>query len=99
MENKFHKDYTSLQNLIEVLYNYHCTGGSLHIVTDDYNLEDHSLDFCRQELKTNSLSLNDPPWLIKAQEAILDLLGSYEGKERYNLVGVGSLYEEDQEEM
>jgi hypothetical protein len=30
----------------------HCVGASLHIVTDDFNIEDDSLAFCRADLHT-----------------------------------------------
>ena len=33
--------------LVEAYYNDHPTGGSLHIVLDDGNLADHSIEFCR----------------------------------------------------
>ena len=32
--------------LVEELYEYHCSGGYLHIVTDDYNLKQHNIDWC-----------------------------------------------------
>lgn len=32
--------------LIEELYEHHCSGGYLHIVTDDYNLKQHNIDWC-----------------------------------------------------
>ncbi|MHC4648914.1 MAG: hypothetical protein ACYTBJ_25960 [Planctomycetota bacterium] len=31
---------------INQLYEVHCTGGMLHIVTDDWNLEDHHVESC-----------------------------------------------------
>ncbi|SRR5581483_441698 len=30
------------------VYEYACTGGNLHIVLDDWNVEDSDLDFCNQ---------------------------------------------------
>jgi hypothetical protein len=33
-----------------------CTGGPMHIFTDDYNVEDSNLDFCEKE------ALNDTHW-------------------------------------
>lgn len=35
---------------IRNLYAVHCTGGKMHVVTDDWNLEDDSLEFCGQNL-------------------------------------------------
>lgn len=34
--------------LISVVYEYHGAGGALHIVIDDWNLEDDSLVFCKK---------------------------------------------------
>lgn len=35
--------------LIEELYEYHCSGGYLHIVTDDYNIKQRSIDWCASD--------------------------------------------------
>lgn len=32
--------------LVRELYQEHCTGGPLHIVVDDWNLEDGHVDYC-----------------------------------------------------
>ena len=32
--------------LVEAVYDHSCVGGNLHIVLDDWNIEDHSLEFC-----------------------------------------------------
>lgn len=37
--------------LIEAVYDLACTGGNLHIVLDDWNVEDGNLDFCDQCIK------------------------------------------------
>jgi hypothetical protein len=37
--------------LIARVYEFSCVGGNLHIVLDDDNLEDHSLEFCRQQIE------------------------------------------------
>lgn len=36
----------SVQPLIAAVYEHNCVGGNLHIVLDDNNLEDGSLEFC-----------------------------------------------------
>jgi hypothetical protein len=35
---------------IRNLYEAHPTGGAMHVVTDDWNLDDDSLEFCGQNL-------------------------------------------------
>jgi hypothetical protein len=35
---------------MDAVYEFHCAGGNLHIVLDDWNLEDESLEFCRKEI-------------------------------------------------
>lgn len=38
---------------ISDLYDYHCCGGHLHIVVDDWNLEDNFLDSCKKDIDKN----------------------------------------------
>lgn len=33
---------------VAAVYEYSCVGGNLHIVLDDWNLDDGNLEFCRQ---------------------------------------------------
>ena len=33
---------------VDALYEEHAAGGGMHIVTDDWNLEDEHVSFCRQ---------------------------------------------------
>ena len=39
----------SIQAAIQSVYNEHCTGGNLHIAIDDWNLEDHYLEWIENE--------------------------------------------------
>lgn len=39
---------------IAEVYEFAETGGDLHIVLDDWNLEDHSLAFCREAIEEDS---------------------------------------------
>lgn len=32
------------------VYDFSCVGGNLHIVLDDFNIEDEHLEFCRKEI-------------------------------------------------
>jgi hypothetical protein len=36
---------------VEAVYNHSCVGGNLHIVLDDWNIEDDSLEFCRVQIE------------------------------------------------
>lgn len=36
-----------IKELVKIIYTeYNCVGGALHIVLDDYNLEDHFIEWC-----------------------------------------------------
>lgn len=41
----WHDKFPIVQDMINILYNYCPTGGCCHIVTDDDNIDDESLDF------------------------------------------------------
>jgi len=62
-------------NLIKILYSRHGAGGMLHILTDDGNAEDRHVEWLREYIKPNPVG--DPPWLIKVQELILDIISIY----------------------
>jgi len=53
--------------VIEEVYSYSCVGGNLHIVLDDWNLEDHSLAFCKREIERGGHpeDPNHSPWYTK----------------------------------
>ena len=40
-------------SLIQKVYEHNCVGGALHIVLDDWNLDDSSVDFCGQYMEEN----------------------------------------------
>jgi hypothetical protein len=46
-----HENTDNAVELIRELYETHLTGGDLHIITDDWNLEDGHLDWCGDETK------------------------------------------------
>lgn len=54
-------------NSVAEVYAYACTGGNLHIVLDDWNLEDGSLQFCDGCIKRGGHpeDPNDSPWHTK----------------------------------
>lgn len=54
--NKMAKPFVNEQviacaKLIDRVYSYTATGGNAHIVVDDWNLEDHSINFCIESIK------------------------------------------------
>lgn len=36
---------------VDALYEWHGAGGGMHIVTDDWNVEDDSVAFCRERIQ------------------------------------------------
>jgi hypothetical protein len=58
--------------LCTALYAFEVVGGDLHITTDDGNVEDSDLEFCREEVKKNEYGY--PPAQLAIENAILDLL-------------------------
>ena len=61
-------------NLYDILYRVHGAGGALHIITDDGNEEDSSIDFVLCALEQNRLG--DPGWLLDVQHAMLKIIKS-----------------------
>jgi hypothetical protein len=51
--------------LIGYVYDYHGAGGTLHIVLDDWNIEDDHLDFCDGEIAKGGI---DPDRLDAERE-------------------------------
>ena len=43
------KTLQDIQQLIHVIYEISYVGGPLHVVLDDFNLEDRSIHFCQRE--------------------------------------------------
>ena len=41
----YHEKFPIVRDMIAVLYDYCCSGGCCHIVTDDDNIYDSDLDF------------------------------------------------------
>jgi hypothetical protein len=80
--------------LADVVYAFSCVGGNLHIVLDDWNLEDENLEFCQQCLDRKGLP--DPSWpgsafdrreetapdQLAAEQACLDALKALTIEER-----------------
>ena len=43
----------TLAEQIDYVYSFHGAGGHLHIVIDDWNLDDESLKFCLKQIEEN----------------------------------------------
>lgn len=59
------------RDLVESLYETEPVGGPLHVATDDYNLDDESLAFCRARVAEGDYR----PGTAEIASRILDLLG------------------------
>ena len=72
--------------LLDALYKFTPVGGNLHIITDDGNVQDSDINFCRNYIRDNP---HDSPKAQQAIEyAILDLLSLYDEKDReFILIG------------
>lgn len=51
--NYYSEYFPILNDMIKILYDYASTGGCCHVVTDDDNIEDHSLQFVIDYAKTS----------------------------------------------
>jgi hypothetical protein len=73
--------------LAQRVYEFSCVGGNLHVVLDDWNLEDHNLEFCQGQLDRRGQpdpewaarvrwkpTPDDPPEQLAAEQACLDAL-------------------------
>lgn len=41
---------TTAAELVKQVYKFSCVGGNLHIVLDDWNLEDSDIEFCSKQI-------------------------------------------------
>lgn len=86
-------------SLAHKVYMFHCTGGGLHIVLDDYNLDDDSVAWCRSYLEERG---EDTHWSDESYTAQMECLVAFEGlteHERYAALALsdGFWNEEDYE--
>jgi hypothetical protein len=68
--------------LIDEVYKYEETGGCLHIVLDDFNIEDRSLSFCENDIKEEESKPfpeddEDKDWVIKSIELQKNFLSPF----------------------
>jgi len=78
---------TDLTGSLDRLYSLPdcAAGGPLHIVTDDYNVEDHHLDFCADQLAGGSW----PDEVVELAAAILAELRRLTPPQRLAALGGG----------
>lgn len=78
---------------IQRLYGFDAcsVGGPLHIVTDDYNIEDASLDFCERDLGThwalNEISAEEREAITETTREIIALMRPMTLQERVVALG------------
>lgn len=67
--------------LCRQLYEFSCVGGNCHIVTDDWNLEDHHIAFCVDQVAAGGWfdertgeTHNDDPAQLAVEKELLNLL-------------------------
>ena len=72
--------------LIKEVYKYHGAGGSLHIILDDWNLEDSHVDFCGKVISLNEY--DDPPELLDAELKCYEALKKMSIEERASALAI-----------
>jgi len=72
---------------IKQVYNCHLAGGGLHIVIDDWNLENERLDFCKEYIVGPECH-GEFAEQQKAEQACLELLYSLTLKERASALAI-----------
>ena len=83
-----HESWTEIENRFWYLrggiYAEHAAGGNCHIILDDYNVDDDSLQVCREANSRNDAKVG---WIGQNTECqILDLLSTLTIEERRALV-------------
>lgn len=71
--------------LIDEVYKYTGAGGNAHIVVDDWNLEDHSIDYC---IKCSQEDQDVDPREKKAVEECLFAMKELTEMERHCAMGI-----------
>ena len=76
----------SAAELIEKVYAASCTGGNLHIILDDWNIEDSHLIFCKTAIEENTHKLK--PEELAAERACLSALRKLTVHERASALAI-----------
>lgn len=94
----------AVQALIDAVYVFSCVGGNLHIVLDDDNLEDSSLDFCAAQIAAGGYRRPpahiamlgpheaDSPEQLAVEQACLEALRAMTMEERISALGLWNKY-------
>jgi len=79
--------------LVAPVYGFSCVGGNLHIVLDDWNLEDSHLDFCDEQIKKGGHtpiwgSEPDSPEQLEAEGKCLAAFRKLSEQDRYSAMAL-----------
>jgi hypothetical protein len=77
---------------IELIYEYHLAGGGLHIILDDWNLDDGSLRFCRKYIEDTNYDVD--PEQLQAELTCLELFEKLSENDRAAALGLREGYYE-----
>ena len=76
---------------IHEVYLYSCAGGNLHIVVDDWNVEDGNLAFCQEKISEGGYEGCTAEQLI-AEQQCLDILKRLTEEERASALALQDGY-------
>ena len=64
------------------VYEHNAVGGNLHIVLDDWNLEDHNIDYCLEQIGRGGWEGRDDPAQLAVERECGELLRALTEDER-----------------
>ena len=67
-------------------------GGPLHIVVDDFNIEDSNLDFCEERLPFPIIPEYDDPAITRISSEIISLMRGMDARERTTVLALAHGY-------
>lgn len=79
-------------DLINELYNHSLVGCYAHVVTDDWNLEDGSIDFCLESARKNEYSEHYNEAAKSVSIACLEAMKTLTMAERYSAMAIHEGY-------
>lgn len=74
-------------NLADEVYKHNCVGGNLHIVLDDWNIEDENIDWCINHIKTQPND-DSTPEQLKAEMKCAEYLRGLTIEERNSAMAI-----------
>jgi hypothetical protein len=75
---------------VRALYEINAVGGAMHIVTDDWNIEDHSLEFCSKEIEAGDHWSFKDAGAREAAKLVCDLMSPMTEDERASVLALES---------